>query len=195
MVLLDDVIQVLALPDLNVGIRPLIVHPNCRPIGTAFVDIDQFRGSIVLDGLYQERLSTHALSVLGQQKVYRVPILVNGTIEVLPLPFHFDIGLVHPPPIANRSLPSSHFLFDLRSELEYPALNCRVIDLDTTNAEDLFHISIAQRKSKLEIHSLKNDRFGKTVAFSIHGFVVLRDTPPSGRANVNKLRLFKANAA
>ena len=132
MVLFNDVVQVLALPYLDVGIRSLIIRTNGRPIGTTFVDVDQFGYSIVLNSLDQEGLGTHVLSAFDQQKVYRVPVLINSTIQALPLPFHFVIGLVHPPPLPNRSLPPSHLIFDSCYELEHPGLNGGMVYLDTT---------------------------------------------------------------
>jgi hypothetical protein len=40
------------------------------------------------------------IAVLGEEKVDRFAVFVDGPIEILPFALHSDIRLVHPPTIA-----------------------------------------------------------------------------------------------
>ena len=52
-----------------------------------------------------------------------------------------------------------HGCFNHRCILKHPSLNSRMVNLDTSNLHKLFNVSIGERKSKLEINSLKNNEF------------------------------------
>ena len=71
MILFDDVVEVFDLTDLDVGLSFGIVAFDRRYVGTALVDRDLLRRSVLLDCLAQEPQRGFAIPFGGQQKIHR----------------------------------------------------------------------------------------------------------------------------
>ena len=91
MVLLNNVIEVFALPDFNLCLCsqcPSVVESDRTLIWPTFVDVNQLWFAIVFYCLYQKRLSTHPLSALSQQEVDCITFFINCSIQILPFTFY-----------------------------------------------------------------------------------------------------------
>jgi hypothetical protein len=106
MVLLNEIIQIGALPDpdrLQLSSRP-ILKSICRvagqdrlAIGLAAVDDDALRPAMPLDGLTQKPLGGCQISPFAKPKFNRIAVAVDYTIKIPPLASHPDICLVDMP--------------------------------------------------------------------------------------------------
>ena len=86
------------------GVQVAVVVLDRRSVGSALVDSDLRRRSALLDGLAQKARSGSAVALRGQQEVHRVTCLVDGSIQILPLAFDADLGLIQTPADSNKSL-------------------------------------------------------------------------------------------
>ena len=100
-ILLDDVIQELHLPDF--GKAPefsALLHGFCRDwIGGILVDREGSRiGRMRLLQRLPEKASCRGGIPLGrEQKVDRLPVSIDGSVEIDPFALHPDICLIHTP--------------------------------------------------------------------------------------------------
>ena len=136
MVLLNNVIEVFALPDFNLCLCsqcPSVVESDRTWIWPTFVDVNQLWFAIIFYCLYQKRLSTHPLSALSQQEVDCITFFINCSMQILPFTFYFNVRLIKSPSASNWLLTFSKLLFDQRWKLEYPSLYCSVININSSN--------------------------------------------------------------
>src|SRR5207248_10430181 len=61
------------------------------------IDRDLLRDAVAADRLLEKAEGGLLIALLGQEKINGLALLIHGTIEVAPLPFDLDGGLVHPP--------------------------------------------------------------------------------------------------
>src|SRR5450631_4909874 len=107
MILLDDIVEVLASAQFNVGAMIGVVALDRRGVGTALVDGDLLRLAVQCNGLFQEAPRRRAIALGSEQEVDCLPFAINRSIQVLPLPVDLDVGLVHAPALAHRALAST----------------------------------------------------------------------------------------
>ncbi len=69
MVLLDDVIEVLALAYLDRGLRLGVVRLERRGVGGALVDVDLLRHGAALDGTTQKAQRGSGITLGGQEEI------------------------------------------------------------------------------------------------------------------------------
>jgi hypothetical protein len=86
MILFDDVVEILDLPDGDMDAVLFVVAPDGHSIGLAAVDRDLFGYTVTADGLRQKALGRSLIPRLGQQEVDRLARLIDGAIQVVPLP-------------------------------------------------------------------------------------------------------------
>src|ERR1700722_17875968 len=108
MILLDNIIQILALPETRTAPELAVsLHLRDRPwIGGVLVDREGARidGARLRERLAEEPLRGSRIAPCSQQEVDRLPAAVHRPIEIHPTSLHLDIGLVHPP--RSRSISS-----------------------------------------------------------------------------------------
>src|ERR1700688_2314117 len=101
MILLDNIIQILALPETRTAPEFAVsLHLRDRPwIGGVLVDRERARidGVRLRERLAEEPLRRSRIAPCSQQQVDRLPAAVHRPIEIHPTSLHPDIGLVHPP--------------------------------------------------------------------------------------------------
>ncbi|AHG50135.1 hypothetical protein RLEG12_00610 (plasmid) [Rhizobium leguminosarum bv. trifolii CB782] len=66
--------------------------------------------------------SSEERSVSRQKEIYRVPVLVDGAVQVSPFAADLDVGLIDPDRTAMRSAKLAKPLFDQRCLSENPAI-------------------------------------------------------------------------
>ena len=87
MVLLHDVIEVLALPDLDLGAGLFVVRLDARGVRAALVDVDLVWNAVALDRTPQKSQSRIGVSVRCEQEVDGISSLVDGPVQVDPRVF------------------------------------------------------------------------------------------------------------
>ena len=70
------------------------------------------------------------VSLGSEQEVHRVAVLVNSTVQLLPLACHFDVGLVHFPTVTNRAFTAATNERHDRQNFQGPAMHGGVINKD-----------------------------------------------------------------
>src|SRR4029077_9884655 len=98
MVLLHDIIEILGLADFDRGAVFLVGGLDRRFVGGAAVDGDLLvHATMTADRFGQKLLGGLLVALLGKEKLNRLAVLVDGTIQISPLAFHSNIRLVHAP--------------------------------------------------------------------------------------------------
>src|ERR1019366_4891550 len=90
MVLLDNVVEVFALSDHDLGALLPIVVLDPRVVCAALVDVDDLGKAVVLDGAREEALRRTTIAFGGQQEVDGVPLLITRGIPIPVLPADLD---------------------------------------------------------------------------------------------------------
>ena len=95
MVLLNEIIQVLTLPD-SEGFFISFPGIECgqrRCIGTTLIDSHDLRFAMVTNGLAEETQCSCCIPFGGEQEVDGLAVGIHCTVQILPLAFDFDIYL------------------------------------------------------------------------------------------------------
>ncbi|MGF6291519.1 hypothetical protein OKW50_006871 [Paraburkholderia youngii] len=111
MVLFHDIVEILGLADPD-GRFTLGVH-GALPgqIGTTHVHGYGFGRAILINGLLEVPSGRFPVPLGTQQEVNRVAGLVDGAVQIFPLPLDFDVGLIDTPTLADRALAAAERLF------------------------------------------------------------------------------------
>src|ERR1700722_2859576 len=153
MILLDNIIQILALPETRTAPEFAVsLHLRDRPwIGGVLVDRERARidGVRLRKRLAEEPLRRSRIAPCSQQEVDRLPAAVHRPIEIHPTSLHPDIGLVHPPgAVAHPQMRADPLLKFLGIGLDPTEDRC-VVDLDAAVEEHPFEIAIADGKHQI----------------------------------------------
>jgi hypothetical protein len=137
-ILLDDVVQVLALPKLDV--RAAVGHQCAHGgrIGAALVDGDLLGHIVQVDRALEEAARSGHVTVGGQEEVHRLAELVDRAVQILPLTAYQHIGLVDSPGLPTGSLRRRARRRQHRQHLQRPAVNGCVVDQNATLGHHLF---------------------------------------------------------
>src|SRR5262249_13303956 len=111
MILLHNVVEILNLADGDRGAVLGIVALDSGFIGRTPVDGDLLRHAMAADRFLEKAERGLLVPLLGEQKVNGLTGLIHRAIEIVPLTFDLDIGLVHPPTHPHRALPAMKRLF------------------------------------------------------------------------------------
>jgi hypothetical protein len=131
-ILLDAVVQVLALPSTSwfkTAARPILkafygVTGNDRfPVGLAAVDNDALRPAMPGESLSEKAFGDRKVTVLAESELDRVTAAVDGAIEIHPLATNLDIGLVGMPFAGDGTLAPMEALQQQGREMHDPAVN------------------------------------------------------------------------
>jgi hypothetical protein len=98
-ILLNHVIQVLAGPDERLsGQDALGLQFGDGLMGRpTAIECDLLRGLIITDRLLEEAYGGRFISILTQQEIDSLALLIDRTVEIAPLTLHFDIGFIDSP--------------------------------------------------------------------------------------------------
>jgi hypothetical protein len=77
----------------------LILFTNSIPLNvtSAFPNVLNPSDLIITDRLLEEAYGGRFISILSQQEIYSLALLIDRAIEMAPLPLHFDIGFINSP--------------------------------------------------------------------------------------------------
>ena len=99
MILLNHVIQVLAGPDERLsGQDALGLQFGDGLMGRlTAVERDLLRSLMTFDRFLEEAYGGRFISILTQQEIDSLALLIDRTVEIAPLTLHFDIGFIDSP--------------------------------------------------------------------------------------------------
>jgi hypothetical protein len=98
------------------------------------------------------------------QHVEDLTLMIDDTPEIHPLAGDPDHHLVQMPSVARPRTPPSQPSCDHRSELQHPAPDGLIGDVEPTLGEEILYVSITEREAQVEPHSMLNDNWRKAVA-------------------------------
>src|ERR1022692_4893119 len=128
MILLDDVVQVLAVSDLDVCPAPMLPAQQPQRSMARYVSIERdlarHAGRLGGKSFAEERLSRCDAAIGAKQKIDCLAVLVDGAVQVMPLALDRDVGLVDSPGGPNR--------------------DCRAGDLDAALGHHLHEVAIGK---------------------------------------------------
>src|ERR1700733_11283117 len=113
-VLLDDVIQILSLTDPDRWFTLDVDRFQRSQISSALIDRHCFRHAIMDHGLFEITLRRVFVASDTKQEVNGVAVPTHSAIQILPLSFDFDIGLVHAPAFPHRGSATAKYLLQNR---------------------------------------------------------------------------------
>ena len=118
-----------------------------RRIGPSAIRTDAVRCEkrLIRQHLAEEALGCVKIPVGGQQKVDRVPVLVDGPVQVAPLAADLDVGLIDLDRAAVRLAKRAQPFLDQWRIGQDPTVQGAVIDLQATLKEEFLDIAVAQR--------------------------------------------------
>lgn len=158
MVLLDNVVEILTLPDRDGCRVSRIVVGNRGRVTATLIHRHLLRESLSPNRLVEERLGRVPIATRRLQEVNGVTFLVHGAIQVLPLSFQSYVSLIHPPASAHRLLPPPKLLFKLRGILDDPAVKGRMIDSHAVLLHHLFQLAVTDRVGNIRLLATSNQK-------------------------------------
>src|SRR5439155_12825418 len=113
------------------------------------------------DCFYQEGLGRVLVAVLGEEKVNRLAMFVDGTIQILPLAFHPNIRFVHAPADVHGPFASMQRFFQQGAIFDDPSINGGVIQLHPAFFHEFFDVACAQGIRQIPPDAHENDLLRK----------------------------------
>jgi hypothetical protein len=157
MILLYYIIEIFDLTDSDSGAILLVVALDGGCMDVTAVNRDRLREPVPADRFLEKLQRRLCVPVLGQQKVNRLSMLIHGAIQVVPLPFHANIRLVHAPTHPHGALAAVKGVFQLRAVFDHPALDGGVVDWHPALLHQFFDLAIAQRVRDIPPYTHEND--------------------------------------
>jgi hypothetical protein len=105
----------------------------------------------------EEALSRFGIACRTQEEFERVALGVHRSIEIHPHLFHFNIGLIDAPRVVRSFEMRAASPFQFRCVLLNPAIDRRMIDVQTTLPHHFLEVSITQRIAQVSPHAQQND--------------------------------------
>ena len=125
--------------------------------GGVAIQGDHPRGSMLFSRPGKEPLGGCNVTPFAQEKVDGSTLLIDGAIEVDPLPFDFDVGFIHTPGVADWPCVMIPALFKLRDILLHPPKNSRMGQSDATFRHHSDEVTEAQFKCDVPSHTQNDD--------------------------------------
>ena len=113
---------------------------------------------LILEHLTEEPLGRIEIPVGGEQEVDRLPMLVDGPVEVAPLAADPDVSLVDPDRSAVWPTELAQPLLDQRCVSQNPTVQGGVVHLQTSFQEHLLDVAVAQRVAQVPGDRLDDQR-------------------------------------
>src|SRR5712691_3453608 len=157
MVLFHYIIEILDLAYCDRGAVLCIVALDRGFIRCASVDRDLLRHAMAPDRLLQKPQGSLLITLLGEEEIDGLALLVHRSIEVAPLPLDLDVGLIHPPTDPDGPLAAVKRLLQLRAVFDDPSVDRGVIDLHPALFHQFFDMTRAQRVGHIPADSHDND--------------------------------------
>ena len=187
MILLNDVVEILASP--HVQVPPTGVLTPQQPQRATSRDVTVERHlpwdarSVRGMRLTKERFRGIDSTVTAQQKSYRLAVLVDGSVKIVPLGFDRDVRLIDPPRRADESREPVPTLLEPRDVPRHPSKYRRVRDLHAALDHHLHEIPIRQPIRDVPAHAQLDDGGveGPLAVNRVTGYRLRRSAPLQGQ--------------
>ena len=159
MVLLNHVVEVFDLANLDQPEPslqkqlPVDALQSCQ-VHATLVDDDLFGPTIVLDYASEEAVGGRRIAVLEKHEIKGLAEFVDSTVEIDPLAFDLNIGLIHSPGAAGRGFAAMSLVGNKRRLFHDPSVQRRVVNGNAALGHDFFQITIRHGVSDVEKHSV-----------------------------------------
>src|SRR5665647_1667618 len=173
MVLLNDVVEVLHLPNNYRNSAAGLDLINGRLVGAALVHSDLRRNTVGLHGFVKEAHGCGLVALSSQQEVGCLALLVYRAVKILPDAFDLDVGFVHSPTDTNRPLVFTKDFFKGGQKPDRPAVDRRMVDKHASFLHHFLKMAIAQRIGRVPTDANQNH-----VDWESHSFGCLLYTSP-----------------
>jgi len=157
MILFHDIIHVFYLPDDDGRAMLCVVALHGGFIRLTAVNGDRLEEPVTADRFLEQPEGRLCVSMLRQQKVNGLAVLVHGAIEIAPLAFDFDGRLVHAPADPRRALAAVQGFFQERVVFDHPPVDGGVIHVDPTFQHEFFDVARAQGVGDLPADTQQNN--------------------------------------
>jgi hypothetical protein len=127
MILFPDIVERLALPDDEGCLMGPVGILNRRSVAATLVNRHLLWESVGTNGFAEKGLDRVMIALGREQKIDGLPVFVHCTISIFPQAFDPDVGLLPPPALSPRLLPSAKGFLTLRAILDHPAIEGGVI--------------------------------------------------------------------
>ena len=118
--------------------------------------------SLALKQTAEEPFSRTLIATTLHENVHGIPILINRTPEILPLPLNGDEHFVDVPDIAQAALSFFKLMSIGRYKLLAPLANCFVGDRDATVGKQFFDLSEPEAEPMVQLDGVTDDLRWKT---------------------------------
>ncbi len=112
----------------------------------------------------EERLSGSSIAPVAQLHIDNLPVLVDGTDEVVPTRADVDLGLVDPPAPPNHGAMRSGCRDKARCKHAHPVVDGARIDGDAAFGQPLRHFDIAEAIAELPADRERDDVVREAIA-------------------------------
>ena len=120
--------------------------------------------SLSFQQLTKEAFGSTPIPTSLHEDVNHVPVLIDGTSEIVSLPLDGHEGFVQVPPVAQTTLSSLQYVSVFGADLPAPLANGLVSDGDSALGEKVFDVSKAQTEAVIEPNSVTDNFCGKAMA-------------------------------
>ena len=138
------------------------------------IECDLARSSIRMRGerLPKERLRSGNAPIRSQREVYAAPLLVHGSVQIVPFALDRDVSLVNAPRTTDRAGKSIPALLKFRNIPNHPSHDRRVRNDHAALGHHRNEISVAQAIADVPAHAQNND-LGVELALHIDRITIL----------------------
>src|SRR5712692_5588932 len=105
----------------------------------------------------KEELSSFSIASWTQEELKRVPLGIDGPVEIGPDFLDFDVGLVHAPGVVAGFEVRSTTLLQFRRIALHPAIDRGMIDRESTFSHHFFEVTIAECIAEIPTNAQEND--------------------------------------
>ncbi|VEI77045.1 Uncharacterised protein [Serratia fonticola] len=93
----------------------------------------------------------------SQQEVVGLACCIHRAVQILPLSFNFDVGVVHAPPTSHGTFMSAEGLIQKRYQANNPAVKSGMVNNNVALRHYLFEIAQAEGISQIPANTLNNN--------------------------------------
>jgi hypothetical protein len=141
-ILFDNVVQILFLADLDRRFPSGVDRLQGSQILSALIDRYGLGVAILVNCFFEISPGRSLVPSGSKQKINGVYRLVDSPVEIPPLTPDPNVGLVHPPALADRPFAPSKRLLQDRQQLERPTMNRRMIDRNPALGHHLLKMTL-----------------------------------------------------
>jgi hypothetical protein len=166
MILLDEIIQVFARPDLRLWAQHSARPEFCdsRVSSRVAIERNPLGSTVPFDCSYKESFGRCNISMFTQQEIDRESLPIDSAVEVCPSPSDLNICFVHSPLSAGGPSIATPAFLELRYEALNPSQDSSVGDIHAALGHHLDQVAIAELIGDVPSDTENNDRVVEVAA-------------------------------